>query len=582
MLLQELRSYTHRLSMPPTLYAESPVRYIIDLDVDGRFLGMVDTADPASPATRRGVRRFVPQVVRSSGVKALLLTDKADYVLGYAGEGGNPERVGQCHEAFRRLLEHCATATAEPAVATVSRFLADEPLQKVNAEGGFDGGATITFRVNGVFPHDLPSVQAFWAAENDPAVRSAPTMQCVVCGEQRPVLARLQAKLKGVPGGQTSGTSIISANSDAFESYGLQESFVAPTCADCGERFTKALNELLSSDRNCVRIAGSAFVFWTRQASNDDDLFFSLLTQPSNDQVRLLLERLRTGGNLPPIDAGRFFGCSLSGSGGRAVVRDWIDTTVGEAKDHLARWFARQQVVDPYGQPMQPLGIYALAAGTVRDARKELAPPTPRALLRAALTSTPLPPSLLHAAVRRCQVEQAVTRQRAALIKLALSFTRPYNHEEDSMTALDVDSPSAGYRCGRLLAVLEQAQRQAIPGINQTIVGRFYGTASSAPRSVFPRLIAGSKPHLAKLERDRRGAAVALDRRLLEIMAGIPTFPAVLTLEEQGLFALGYYHQRADDRAKATDARERRRAGQAAGPEADLIDEATTDSAKEE
>ena len=145
------------------------------------------------------------------------------------------------------------------------------------------------------------------------------------------------------------------------------------------------------------------------------------------------------------------------------------------------------------------------------------------------------------------------------------------------MTALNPASTSLGYRCGRLLAVLEQAQRQAIPQISQTIVGRFYGTASSAPRSVFPRLIQGANPHLAKLERDRRGAAILLNRRLDEIMAGIPSFPATLTLEEQGMFALGYYHQRADDRAKAMAARARRQAGQEVGPEADLVDVETNE-----
>lgn len=34
-------------------------------------------------------------------------------------------------------------------------------------------------------------------------------------------------------------------------------------------------------------------------------------------------------------------------------------------------------------------------------------------------------------------------------------------------------------------------------------------------------------------------------------MAGLPAFPRVLTLEEQALFSLGYFHQRAADRAAA-------------------------------
>ena len=137
------------------------------------------------------------------------------------------------------------------------------------------------------------------------------------------------------------------------------------------------------------------------------------------------------------------------------------------------------------------------------------------------------------------------------------------------MVQLDPDNPSAAYRCGRLLAVLEAVQRLAVPGAKATIVDRFFGTASSAPASVFGRLLRGAQPHLAKLERDRRGAYVALQRRLEEIQAGLPAsgFPRVLTLEDQGIFALGYYHQRAFDRAQAREATERRKAGVAPADE---------------
>ncbi len=128
------------------------------------------------------------------------------------------------------------------------------------------------------------------------------------------------------------------------------------------------------------------------------------------------------------------------------------------------------------------------------------------------------------------------------------------------MVQLNATHPNAGYQCGRLLAVLEDIQRLAIPGAKATIVDRYYGTASSAPIAVFSRLLRGAQPHLAKLERDRRGAWVALQGRMGEIMGRISTFPRTLTLEEQGLFALGYYHQRAHDRAQAIEGAERRRA----------------------
>jgi len=429
----------------------------------------------------------------------------------------------------------------------------------------FAPGDRITFRVDGTFPVDLPSVRTFWAEENDPAATNAPVLQCVVCGRYRPVLGRLQAKVKGVPGGQTSGTSIISANAEAFESYGLEASLIAPTCGDCGERFTKALNELLNDDVNRRYVAGSAFVCWTPREVGFD--FFGPLSNPPAD-FAALLDLLHASGHIPEVDETRLYATAVTGSGGRAVVRDWIDTTVGEAKEQLERWFQRQAVVDAAGERPRLLGVTALAGATVRELR-DVARPTARALVRGALTGGPLPMDLLFQAVRRNRAEHTVTRPRAALIKLVLSSQTRNESMEEAMVQLDPDNDNAAYRCGRLLAVLERAQRLAIPGVSATVVDRFYGTASSAPESVFPRLVRGAQPHLAKLERDRRAAARGLQRRIEDILAGLPVskqgalyrgFPTSLTLAEQGLFSLGYYHERAYARAQAREAAERKRA----------------------
>jgi CRISPR-associated protein Csd1 len=144
---------------------------------------------------------------------------------------------------------------------------------------------------------------------------------------------------------------------------------------------------------------------------------------------------------------------------------------------------------------------------------------------------------------------------------------------EDAMTEIDLENSNPGYRCGRLLAVLEEAQLAAMPGAKATIVDRFYGTASSAPASVFGRLMRGVQPHLGKLQRDRPGVYRAIQTRLEDVQAGLAGFPRILTLEEQGLFALGYYHQRAHDRAQMKEAIERRKAAAA---------EAESDSEKAE
>jgi CRISPR-associated protein Csd1 len=545
MLLQRLKEYADtRMELPPQLYSDTAVRYIIELDTTGKPLGIIDTADPANPKTKRGQRYAMPQVSRSVGIAPLLLADNAEYTLALGRETSKPDRVAACHAAYRDILDRCAAATNEPDLRAIQQFYADGGATLLILPADFDRGTPMTFRVDGLFPTALAGVQAFWVAEHDPAAKGAQTMQCIVCGHERLVLERLQGKVKGVPGGQTSGTSIISANSTAFESYGLEASLVAPTCADCGERFTKAVNELLGNEQHRIIIGGAAFLFWTREDVPFD--FGAALSKPEAPQIKALIDSVRTGKRVPEVDDTAFYATSLSGSGARVVVRDWIDTTVGDAKHSLARWFQLQALTDDHGQLANPLGIYALAGATVRD-MKDLPTTTPRALLHAALTETPLPMALLYQAIRRSRAEQGVTRQRAALIKLVLLSHEPAS-KEATMVDLDQNHSDPGYHCGRLLAVLADIQEAAIG--KAAIVDRFYGTASSAPASVFGRLLRGAQPHIAKLERDRRNVAVALQRRLEGVMSSLGSFPKILTLEQQGLFALGFYHQRAYDRAQ--------------------------------
>ena len=122
------------------------------------------------------------------------------------------------------------------------------------------------------------------------------------------------------------------------------------------------------------------------------------------------------------------------------------------------------------------------------------------------------------------------------------------------MVQLNAENHNPAYLCGRLLAVLEAVQRATIPGANTTITDRFFGAASTAPASVFGPLLRGARSHLSKLRKERRGTFEALERKLDEIHSGISSltgFPKILSLEQQGFFNLGYYHQRAADRAGA-------------------------------
>ena len=181
MLLQRLKEYAdQRMYMPPMLYTETPVRYIIELDATGQLLNLrpTDTADNSNSKTKRGQRHFVPQIQRTVGIKPLLLADKADYTLGLGNEDAKLERIAACHTAYLELLMRCAHQIQAVEVAAVLRFLQETPADRLELPNDFDRGALITFRVEDTFVVDLPPVRAFWAAQHTPDGEAATVMQC--------------------------------------------------------------------------------------------------------------------------------------------------------------------------------------------------------------------------------------------------------------------------------------------------------------------------------------------------------------------------------------------------------------------
>jgi CRISPR-associated protein Csd1 len=240
------------------------------------------------------------------------------------------------------------------------------------------------------------------------------------------------------------------------------------------------------------------------------------------------------------------------------VVRDWLETTLVNAQWHLARYFVLQRLRAASTGAIRYCSLYELAGATINAQSDEK--PTPqviRALLRLALAGDPLPRWLLQHVIRRTRAERRVRDAHAALLKMVLLSAGPQREQDKTMSELgDMPELPAGerraYTCGQLLATLGRIQEAALGSeIGSSVLDRYYGTASSAPIAVFARLLRGAQGHLSKLRRSdsTRGAYFALDKRLQEILAGIEpaqVFPRALSLREQVYFALGVYHEKAE------------------------------------
>lgn len=558
MLLEQLCEYSRRLEdLAPFGYDKTTIRWLINLDAEGNFLPpLIPTS--SGKKNDRGKVFLAPAVMKSVNVKASLLVGNGEYVLGKPRDPAKIKRVQDCHQAFVKQVQECADATQNSQVQAVLCFLKSLDLQTLPLPEDFDPSMNLSFQVDGALPVDLPVIRSYWArlqgGEQSSDSRPA-SSQCLVCGKSCIPTERFPIKFKVIAGGQSSGMTMVSANADAFESYGLKASLIAPVCRDCAELSAKAYNALLEKEDSRLNIGPLVYLFWTRQETPFN--IVALFSQPQPEQVKELLRSAPKGKLYDALDTEAFYATALSASGARVVVRDWLETTVGQAKDHLARWFALQNLVDPYGAEGKPYGLFTLARGLIPqngDMQRDLPPNAPRAMLKVAVQGGPLPSWIMFQAIRRNRAEQQLTRPRAALIKMVI-LSQQKIFQEDAMVQLDGGNQRPSYLCGRLLAILERVQMLAV-NPKATLIDRFYGTASTAPASVFSRLLKGAQAHLGKLRKERFGAYSALQSRLEEVMGNLSGFPKVLTLEEQGWFSLGYYHQRAWDRAQAKARRE--------------------------
>jgi CRISPR-associated protein Csd1 len=568
MILSRLKEYTDlRMELPPPMYGENAIAWYITLLDDGTWEGVTSLK---SKEAKRGKTTLTPHIGRTVAVKPKLLADTGEYILGIPKATSKPDRVADCHAQFKELIAKCAQETGEASVKAIDRFLNSPELETVKAEllqrKDFDPGDVMTFRVGEIIPADprykLDAIAQFWEKytsgnSDEKSDKDNPVMTCLITGEITKVEQRLPFLVKGLIGGQPSGTALVSANSKPFTSYGLENSLTSPISRDAAERFTKALNSLLSNEQSRIYIGSTVFVWWTREQTGFNPLNF--LNKPKAEDVEALLKSPITAQKASSFDntkSNQFYALALTANNARAVIRDWLETTVPNVQANVQEWFRHQELVDPYGDKPRPFGTYTLAASLYRDAAKEMQASVPVALMRSAILGERLPQDLLVKLIRRNRSEQEITYPRAVLLKLIFSRHPSYQHSMTNMEQLNPNPNLQGndaiaYACGRLLAVLESTQKLAVGSVNAALSDRYYGAASSTPAIAFPPLLKLSRAHFSKLRKTKPGACQAIEERFEAITTQISTFPKAFSLQQQGLFGLGYYHQKASDRAQA-------------------------------
>lgn len=572
-MLRELVGVAERFrseGMLPPGYKDKAFRWVVDVDAEGHadLLGPYDRRDLAP---RRAPDRQHSGKASEANLKPFLLNGDARYTLRVA-EPGREAEARLLHRGFVDLLDRACNATHDPTLEPILRFLRAGPPEEITKHVG--PRDLVIFRQEGQFPTERDAVQRFWAEYVLEETLSREIGACCLCGTTAAIVQTLPQEV--VIMGQK--CQITSFNRTAFEHHGKRQTTNAPMCPACASATISALQHLLSTDNhNAVLVRdprpgasplrNQLAIFWLKHRVEvavdgenwdyEDALAGLTSWEPSlgdtADTEYEALDRLDRLLRVPwhaqthalRFEENTFHLAVLSANKGRLAVREWLAAPLAAVCDNLAVFLDAQRIVSPDGGAARPLPVPQLLAALGLSSAHDT-----RGLLRTAYLGTPPMPGLLQAALGRLRSPKnrnnpEVAHALTALVKLVRSHRTA---EAKNMEALDQMNRRPAYLAGRLLAVLEAAQRRSTTArLSTTVADRFYGGAATAPAATLGWIVTRAQPaYFAKLRRDGRGRD--LDRLMEEIHAAVQAaggFPQTCSLEDQADFHLGFYCQRA-------------------------------------
>ena len=471
------------------------------------------------------------------------------------------EAVEKCREVNLAFLDGLSDPLVAAYCAFLRRWQPERETQNafLTTLGKAYQGAKFVITLYGAETQPLNSLLSVckkWERSLEPSPedeKDAVIGQCAVSGKTGP-LARLHDSVSGIKGGLATGVSLVCFNNSAFESYGREQSYNSSISVESMKKYTKALKYLVSSPKHKQIIDDMTILFWANTAGAEDPYLnvFSFAVFPSqeglsDEDLQSVFERFAAGkmSDLTGIDVStQFYVLGIKPNSSRLSVKIFERNSFGKMMRNVMK-HCRDMSFSPEDRQLSLWEIdWALQSPLTNEA---VDPALQAKLLLAVIKGTPYPQSMLTTAVRRCKTDHddakkkfyAVSSTRARIIKACLIRKNIISEGEYNM--LQENSTDTAYNLGRLFAVLEKVQTEALGDINATIKDKYFASACATPYLVFPRLLKLAQPHLAKLDDGNR---IYKDKLMQEILSKIDGFPKTCDTQRQGMFILGYYQQK--------------------------------------
>lgn len=548
------------------------------------FMPLVEEIQQRKKIKKVPAMQEVPyQYKRSSGIKPNFLCDGIQYLLGITGDAlaGSADKAGKaakraknCFEEARKLhLEILADCQSREAVAVRKFFTAWQPemaLQNETIKKYISDMAVgnMVIEFDGNYAHEETEIKEAWQTYFEKTSHTDSIMgQCLVTGEKEAAIAKLHPAIKGIYGAQSSGASLVSFNSNAFESYGHdgEQGLNAPVSQQAAFKYGAALNYLIALSRNTQRLGDTTLIFWTDKQS---EMYVNVMLGAFNGASPYINER-ELAACLEHISAGRpfaadayelspeepFYVLGLAPNAARLSVRFFLCNSFGNFIKNIMAHHERMNIDKPE-QLKRWISLWQLAKSCNNSHAKDdvIVSLQAGAMLRSVLLGMKYPVSLfrnimLRIFAERDEVDDAgrlthrkIDYVRAAFIKAYLLQNVSRQWEGELQMSLNKECRSTPYVLGRMFAVLEGLQKQANPDIKATIKDRYFNAACTSPAATFIVLLKLANAHMRKIGITHSEALNNLVDMLVMPDQGIP-FPKKLNLEEQGAFIVGYYQE---------------------------------------
>ncbi|QSA96041.1 type I-C CRISPR-associated protein Cas8c/Csd1 [Methylococcus sp. EFPC2] len=537
-------------------FTRKTVKWAITCTPEGRYTGVVPLGDEKGLTFDSSPNLSQPELVGGDTPRAHFLVDGLPTVALYWKddlEQKDQDKFRAKHGYFVGLLQQAKDVA--PYLESVVRLLADsgtmDQVRSDLARLKAKPTDSACFRIDSLNPLEQTDWHDWWrdfrATLKAPKSKPAVKMRCLVTGAAVEPVAT-HPKIKGLAGVGGLGTGDVIAGFDkqAFQSYGLEQAANAAMSEETATAYAETLNRLIAEKG--VKLGNVISVYWYERSVPPEDDPLPMFIEPDDGggakasaelKARKLLEGIRSG-QYPDLSSNSYYALLLSGAAGRVMVREVMQGSFESLVANTERWFGHLAVVARDGKGLASSPKFLAVAGSLVRDLKDLPSPMVQQLWRAAIGGGSLPFSSLAQATLRARIDvindNPASHARMGLIK-AYHLRNGDSHMQPHVNP---EHPSPAYHCGRLLAVLARLQRAALGDVGAGVVQRYYTAASQTPGLVIGRLVANAKNHLNKLE---GGLAYWYENQIANVMAALTDIPGTLTLEQQSLFALGYYQQ---------------------------------------